>query len=158
MLPSALGISKPKIQCFGIVMAFVTRCFASPASFLLMTVSATFFLCQRTPRRARRRGCFCHDLGSRTELGNHGRCDSLRRTWKPNEAAIFRGCESGVSNKNRFSLMDWEAISKIGTANHAIAVIGFILYEQTQALHALAENISVLVKVYSGHLSPISTN
>ena len=54
--------------------------------------------------------------------------------------------------------MDWEAISKIGTANHAIAVIGFILYEQTQALHALAENISVLVKVYSGHLSPISTN
>ena len=54
--------------------------------------------------------------------------------------------------------MDWEAISKIGTANLAIAVIGFILYEQTQALHALAENISVLVKVYSGHLSPISTN
>jgi hypothetical protein len=51
--------------------------------------------------------------------------------------------------------MNWEAISKLTTANLAIGVIGFILYEQTQALQDLADNIYTLVQVYSGHLSPI---
>lgn len=46
--------------------------------------------------------------------------------------------------------MNWEAVSKLTTANLAVGVIGFILWEQTKALHTLAEGIMELVRIYSG--------
>lgn len=43
-----------------------------------------------------------------------------------------------------------EALGKIGTTSLAIAVIGFILWEQTKALKMLATALVKLVEVYSG--------
>lgn len=46
--------------------------------------------------------------------------------------------------------MNWEQISKLGTANLAILLLGYIMWEQTQAMKELAGALVELVRIYSG--------
>lgn len=46
--------------------------------------------------------------------------------------------------------MKWEELAKIGTANLALVVVGYILWEQTQAVRELAEALLEIAKVYTG--------